>query len=251
MTAASIEAHLLVCADRRDRIGAVGEDELLEQVWAGVVDVLDQPRPSVLERLVTAVGVPSGTARLIAATARVRWLYLVAVVATFLVALVAASTDQSRSFEIFLLLAPLGPLVATATAFSPRTDPLYELTATAPVSALRILLLRTVAATVPAMLLTSLSTLWLLDRGWMALGWLLPSLALALATLALSSWMPVELAAVLVGSAWFAAPLLWGRSVSDALSILGGPIQIGSLVVTAMAATVMAVRLATFEYREV
>ena len=102
----------------------------------------------------------------------------------------------------------------------------------------------------PAMLLTAVSSLWLLDRGWYAVAWLLPALALALGALALSSWIPLDLAAAVLGGAWVAVPIVLRLELGDLVDALTGPAQALSLVVVAAAAAVVVGRRSSFDYLE-
>ena len=120
-----------------------------------------------------------------------------------------------------------------------------------PTSPLRVLLLRVIAAVTPAIALTALSIPWLLERGWLAAAWLLPSLALAVGAIALSSWVRVETAAIALGTAWVAVPLVLRLPVADLFDLFGAPVQIASVVAAVLAVGVMVARRHAFEYREV
>jgi hypothetical protein len=248
--AASVDAHLLRCAPCRAVVNAAvaadAGEPVLEAVWRQVDARLDQPRRGWLERLLTTAGAPPGSARLVTATSRARWAYLAAVAVSLVMALLASRAPDREVFGVFLLVAPLGPLVATASAFGHAADPAHALLATVPTSAVRLLLVRTAAAVVPALVLTGVSVLWLLDEGWLAAAWLAPSLALATGALALSRWLPVELAATALGVVWVAAPLALRLRVDDLLELLGTPAQIGSLIVVLVGGAVFALSAGRF-----
>jgi hypothetical protein len=248
-SSASLEAHLLVCAECRATLGAAAQDPVLGELWTAIVDTIDRPRLGWIERFLLALGVSEVSARIVGATSRARWSYLLAVALSLLFAVLAWHSDRALPFGMFLVLAPLGPLVATATAFGRWSDPVYELVATVPTSAMRLLLVRTAAAVTPAMVLTSISLPWVADRGWLAVAWLLPALALALGALALSSWIAVEPAALALGGAWVAAPLALRFDIGDLLALLGGPVQVASLIAAACAGAVTVVRHSAYDYR--
>ena len=141
-------------------------------------------------------------------------------------------------------------LVATAGAFGRWSDPAYVLVATSPTSSLRILLVRIVASVLPAIALTALSVPWVVDRGWLAIAWLLPSLALAAGALALSSWVDIERAAIGLGLAWLVPPMLLRLPVHRMLELLGTPTQVLSVLALVTAAGVVMARRDTFDHRE-
>ena len=194
--AASVEAHLMACDECRTVMNAYADDAVLAAVWADVNDTLDAVHLGWIERALRAVGCSDVTSRIVAATTRARWAYVFVVAFNVFVAFASAqSVDSDAVFLVFLLLAPLGPLVAVAGAFGGWADPCHAVLRTVPTSTLRLTLVRTVAGVVPALVLTAAAVPWLADRGWLAVGWLLPALALAVVTLALSTWIDVERAA--------------------------------------------------------
>ena len=254
VSAASVEAHLLGCEACRVLVGleastAVGAPSL-DAVWDSIVDTIDQPRIGWIERLLRRAGLADTTARLVAAAPRAQMAYVLAVGMSLLLAMLAAHTAYDDIFAMFPVTAPLAPLLATAASFSRFTDPAFELLGTVPTSPLRLLLTRTVAAVAPAIVLTGFSFAWTLDRGWLAAAWLLPSLALSGITLALSTWIAVERAAVVVGVAWVVAPLVVHTDVRELLDAFATMIQIGSVVALAAAIAVVFARQSTLEYRE-
>jgi hypothetical protein len=113
-----------------------------------------------------------------------------------------------------------------------------------------LILVRTVAGVVPAVVLTTATVPWLTDRGWLAVGWLLPALALALVALALSTWIDVERAALIVGGVWVALPVALRGPVHEMLDVFAGPVQIVSTVAAAAGAAIAVARQSKFDYRE-
>lgn len=252
-SAASVESHVLVCDQCRAELGAAaGEIEAaaLDVAWAGITDLLDRPSVGWVERVLQRMGCPDTVTRVVAATTRARFSFLVAVAVSLFLAINAARSPYEKFFGMFLIIAPLGPLVATAGAFGRWSDPVNELAGTVPTSSLRILLVRVTASVVPSIMLTALSIPWLIDRGWFAVAWLLPSVALSLGALALSSWVSIESAALTLGGLWVAVPISVRLPVSDLLELLGRPTQMVSLIVIATALAITLTRRNAFEYRE-
>ena len=59
MTAASLEAHLVACADCRRQLTAAVDPALAAASWDAVADRIDRPRPALLERLLHRIGIGS------------------------------------------------------------------------------------------------------------------------------------------------------------------------------------------------
>src|SRR5258706_195557 len=68
MTASSIEAHLVDCAECRRQLTAAADPALVAGSWAALADRIDAPRATLVERLLHRLGMTSGVARLLAAT---------------------------------------------------------------------------------------------------------------------------------------------------------------------------------------
>ena len=51
MTAASVEAHLVVCDNCRKQMTAAVGPALVTTSWDAIADRIDQPRPALLERV--------------------------------------------------------------------------------------------------------------------------------------------------------------------------------------------------------
>jgi hypothetical protein len=249
--AGSVEAHVMACERCRQTLNNSVDAPALAWIWQSVEDVLDAPRRSWIDRVLLALGCSDVTTRLVSATTRARWAYLLVVVFNVGVAVASSySREPDRTFLAFLLFAPLGPLVATAGAFGRWADPTHALIRVLPTSNLRVVLVRTVAGVVPAVVLTAAALPWLADRGWMAVAWLMPALALTLLTLALSTWIDVELAALVVGGLWIVLPLTLTVPTTELIDLIAGPFQVGSIAIAAIAGAATAARRSTFDYRE-
>jgi hypothetical protein len=248
--AASVESHVMVCDQCRALVNANIDEPSLAAVWAEIQDELDRPRLSWIERALIALGCSDLTARTVGATARARWSYLAVVAFNVALAIAFSGADQQDlAFTAFLLLAPIGPLIATTTTFSRWADGAQRLLLTLPTSTLRMMMVRMAAAVVPAIALTALATPWVADHGWLAAAWLLPALALSMTTLALATWIEIEAAAVLVVGAWAGGALAIRLWAGDTLDAYAGPVQIVSVLAVAAAAVTTFVRSGNFDYR--
>jgi hypothetical protein len=249
--AASVEAHLMTCEHCRTMVNAGADDAVLTAVWQGVADVIDAPQLGWIERTLLAAGCSESTGRIVAATTRARLAYLFVVAFNVTLAILSSyGHDADAMFVAFLLLAPLGSLVATAGAFGRWVDPCQAVLRALPTSAWRMTLIRTVAGVVPAIVLTAVALPWVAERGWLAAAWLLPSLALSLVTLALASWFDVEIVSLVVAAVWIAIPLALQLPAADLLEVFAGPLQVISLVVATAGLVITVARHSQFDYRE-
>lgn len=183
--AASVEAHLIGCADCRALVAEATDPVSLAPVWDGVRATIERPRPSILRRL----GVRENDVVLLRAAQLLRGPWTFATVAVLTFAIVAAWGSVAGQ-AAYLLVAPLVPVLGVAGSFA-ATDPLNALTHATPYSKIRLTLLRAVAVvatTVP--LVVGLGAI-LPGIGWLSVAWLGPALGLTLlALVALTWWSP-------------------------------------------------------------
>jgi hypothetical protein len=105
------------------------------------------------------------------------------------------------------MIAPLIPVAGVAVAYGRSADPSHEMTVSAPFDPVRLLLLRTIAVTLSAVMLSfavDLSTGSPAATGV----WLLPALALTAITLALGTHMTLWVAASTSAATWMGFLLL-------------------------------------------
>jgi len=81
--------------------------------------------------------------------------------------------------------------------------------------------------------------------------WLLPGLALAATTLALSTWTEPWTSVGLVVGAWLGGVALSGRLGGDWLAPFGPPTQVAAVVVLALAGALAIVRSPRLDHREI
>lgn len=213
VVAASLEQHLLGCASCRADVARLTPAEVTAASWARVAEIVDRPRPSVVERVVRRLGASDGGARLVAATAALRWALLVTVVGVAGLAVLAARARNSTG--PFLVVAPAVPPLVVLLGFLPTSDPSGEAGTATPLHGVRLLLQRVLAVLVPAVVLVGLATL-AVPQTAVAVRWLVPGLALAGATMAAASFVRVEVAASTLLVLWWTGlgAMVWWRSAA-------------------------------------
>jgi hypothetical protein len=244
----SVEAHVLACDECRRALAPEVATDRLEAIWNDTVDVLDRPRPRPLERLLVRMRVTPSTARLLAATPslQVSWLAAVAVAVGFGA---LASHGSEHGLAVFLVMAPLVPVVGVAAAYGPGVDPAHELTVAAPMSGFRMLLLRSLAVLAASLGITAVASLGLAALDWTAAAWVLPALALTSATLALSIVMAPERAATCITIAWLVAVLLGWSATGDDLGTFRAAGQVTCAAIAVATGVFLAHRHELFEIR--
>jgi len=202
---ASLEQHLTGCADCRARIATHLDIAPLELVWTRVREQVQAPAPSLVERLLTRLGVSAPDARIVsvAPSLRTSWLLGLAITLGFVGLGVANGGDRGLTF--FLLVAPLVPVAGVAFAYGPDVDPSYEVGVAVPYSAARLLLLRTAAVLATSLPLLLMAALLVPGLSWTVVSWLLPALAFTAVILAASTWTRPSFAGVGLGIAWACA----------------------------------------------
>lgn len=227
---ASVEQHVMACAECRATIGELVDPAALGRAWAEVRERIERPRPRPLEWLLLRFGVDQVTARLLALTPSLRGAWLGGVVLVLCLALIAAGSDP-HGFVVFLAVAPVLPAVGVAFAFGPAADPSHEIASAAPYSSLRLLAVRT-ALVVATTLVPAAATGVLLSRdAWQAAAWLLPALALSGATLAVGARVPPVHTVTVLGGAWVVLALSGLHPHGDPALVAEPAVQLGCLAV--------------------
>lgn len=226
VAASSLEAHVVACATCRARLRYHVPQERLAANWDGVVQALDAPRRSVLERVLTRVGIRESTARLLAATPTLRWSWLASMAVAVAFAFFAAARP-STSALVFLLAAPLVPLVGVTIAFSRPLDPSAEMFEATPLGGLPLLFLRTLASVGPSMAIAAISGLIVAPVAETWAVWLLPALALSALSLLLASLAPIGRVAGALASLWAVAVVASEAVARGSFGAVraGGPVE--------------------------
>jgi len=201
LSAASVEAHLLACRSCRSSVSAGVDRVRLDSVKDALDDRLDHLERPWLERLLVRLHVDEADARALLAAPSIRRAWVLSLLgAVFLGAIVVDNASQRE--DLFLLLAPLVPLAATAVAYAPSLDAAFALVSATPYSLARLLLARSLAVGVTALVAVGLTALLLPGTHLTEVVWLLPAVALTALVLALAPRLGTAPAAYSVGLGW-------------------------------------------------
>jgi hypothetical protein len=214
----SVEQHVMHCPEcQRDVADALTEPPApgvtqttpagappdLALVWRGVRDTLEVPRVSFLERLLSRLGLPPADAMLVAAAPALRGSWICAVALAVAFAVGGAVSARTGSSGVFLVLAPLVPVVGVAVAFGPEAGPALEQESSAPYPLVRLVIRRTGAVLLAALPVVVVGQLLFPQHvAWL---WLLPALGFTATVLGLSSWFGPWRPAVAVSVLWVMA----------------------------------------------
>jgi hypothetical protein len=187
----AVEAHLESCADCRTVLANAvdGDTERLlatayETVSAGIAGGPGPKRSRHTRK---------GPSRVLP------WL---AVAAGLMAVAVAFDLSSGRLPSVVLLVSPVAPLLPVAAAWNRRTDPAWELMASAPRTGLWMMLRRTLGALAAVLPVLAVA-------GWVTGSspalWLLPCLAFTAGSLALGGPVGVDRAAVALTGLWSVA----------------------------------------------
>ena len=242
----AVETHVTACPGCRAGARALMPDP--EPLWQAVHAEIMTPRLPRGLRLLARLGVPEDDLVVLAGAHDLLLSWSVAVGAAVLCAVVtglAPAHFPAGPQALFLILAPLVPVLAVVATYD-ATDPFRELTDASPFSKLRIALLRTSAALTAAIPLTvAVALIVPALRGYFAT-WLLPGLALTVATLILLTWLTAWVACGVTGVGWIAAAsVAAGNGTIDAVATTAG--QVG-FAVAGVALAALFVRAGTVQH---
>jgi hypothetical protein len=238
--AASVEAHLLHCADCRGRL-APAVQQPLEAAWTRVADRIQASRPPLVVRLLRACGLSESDGVLLATARSLDGAWLLATLAVVVFAALAAIPLAAGGRALYLLVAPLVPVAGVVAAFA-ADDPLAEVTGTTPYSKARLALLRTVAVVITGVPLSIAVGVAIPGIAWLAFAWLLPALALTLVTLVGMTWWRAEPVGTAVALLWVAV-IAVARAGHEVGAVVGAGQQLIYLGIAAFAAVALALRL--------
>lgn len=212
--AASVEAHLLACEACREALARRAGGEPMaasrhEDSWNRILEQVDRPRLTVLERLLVWCRVPPSVARLVAAAPALRQAWLVAGTALLAVAVLVAHIGPGAVGTLmFVVTAPVVPLIGVGLSYGSHGEPAGEVAVVAPYGSFRLVLLRTLVVLGSWLPAAAILSLALPSHPAAAMLWFIPALALCSLTLAVSTFVePLPVAGVLV-VAWLTAAAL-------------------------------------------
>jgi anti-sigma factor RsiW len=238
---ASIEAHLMSCPECRARIALVSAQPL-ERSWERVAEQIHEPSPSPTVRLMRRAGLGESDSLLLSATRSLDGAWMLATLAVVLFAALAAIPSVTQGRALYLLVAPLVPVVGVVAAFR-SADPLAAVVAAAPYAKARLALLRTIAVVITAVPLSMIVGGIVPGIAWLAFAWLLPALALTLGTLLAMTWWDPEPAGVMAAACWIAV-IATAYASRDVAAIVQPAVQLVYVTIAAVAAAGLAARIA-------
>ena len=194
-----------------------------------------------LERALVRIGVREHVARIVAATPSLRASWVAAAVVGMGFSGWAASAGP-RGVIAFLVVAPLLPVAGVAAAYGPWADPMHEVAQASPMSGVHVVLLRSVAVLVTTAVIGLVAAAAVPGTDWTSVAWLLPSLGLTFASLALSTIMPVHRAAIVVTFLWLAGLVVTTTLTEDGLGAFRGTGQIVYFLLVVVSSGVLARR---------
>jgi hypothetical protein len=217
--------------------------ERLDANWRGITAALDAPPATRTEQVLRGLRVPASFARLAVCTPGLRRSWFAAAGAAMLFGLAAADPQRPReSLFLFLVLAPLVPVVGVALSYGPGSDPAYEVTLSTPRSGLRLVLVRTLTVLVGSGAMLAMVSLLLPGRAATAFAWLVPALMLSLACLALTTVVTPRTAALSSAAAWLLVAGSCNRRAADPLVLVGVTAHLVYALVAVVAAAVVVIR---------
>ena len=252
--ASSLEAHLLACGHCREALAPMVPSRRLDAIWHEIETTVVAPQPGVVERTLLRMGVHEHVARLLSATPSLRLSWLLAegfaLVSAAVAAQNAAGTQAGGpTLFLFLVLAALAPVAGVAAAFGPGVDPAYEIGVASPMRSDRLLFFRATAVLAASITIGALASIVLPGMDRTEVLWLLPALALTLATLAIGTWLAPIVAACTVGLAWVVFAAAVSIASTDPLAPFHAAGQVLFMLAIIASVLVLAQRRSAYEGR--
>jgi hypothetical protein len=249
--AASIEAHLLACSRCREVLAGNGDVRSdTARRWEDLTSRLDEPsaaRWSALQR--------SGVTRPSLSTRPLVIAWVAAVGLLLMMPLIPLLVGVAGGTTVLLAAAPLAPMIAVVLAYRQATDPAGELALATPMAGFRLVATRAMTVALTATPVAVAAALLLELPTYVAVGWLLPGVALAALVLVAGTLRvdPAVTAGVL-GAAWallIVLPTLGRRATADvvAQAVASPDSQLLALAVAALALALAVTRRDHITYR--
>jgi hypothetical protein len=268
----SVEAHLSGCARCRSALSLHADPGRLARNRSVLLARAALGDGGRLRRLLRRCGFPDYVLDLLAATPSLRASWLLSVVGVLAVVTGEAAAVRygwipvhagpggalnpgflARSpalnpevLATFLLVGPLLVLAGVAAAFLPLFDPAYRLAVAAPISGVRLLLVRTVSALTAALVPVAVAAFAVPGPRWLPAGLLLPSLALCAFALAAATVVDPRAAVATAGILW-ALPVLILALTDGPLRIVQSTAQFACVALICISAVVLILRHDRFD----
>jgi predicted anti-sigma-YlaC factor YlaD len=203
---ASVESHLMACADCRASLAAQrgpsdAAAERAELVWQRIEDRIDRPR------IPEVPGARWATTTLSSPPLRVVTVVLALALAG--VPGVIGSTNPRAGVVVLVALAPLAPLIGAALAFRTELDPAGAMCEATPLASGRLTVQRAAVLTVVSLLAGMVGSLFVPLPLSMLASWLLPGLALCTVLGATATVVEPLRVAVALGLVWTGLVAAW------------------------------------------
>ncbi len=205
LAGASVEQHLLACADCRSAVTPLVEAPALDLVWDRVEDGRPPSRPAVatIRAAARSLGLTEPASVLLMASASLRTAWLSSSTVALGFALVASMGHvRAECCWPFLVVAPLIPAIGVAVSYDHAAESLEMLIATSPYGRQRLILARTLAVLVTCLPVAFLLSLLLPGPVWVAAAWLGPALAMIPVLMAIASFIGPRPAASMLAVLW-------------------------------------------------
>jgi hypothetical protein len=238
---ASVESHLVGCADCQQSASVHVPREESDTIWAEISGAIAGPPLPWPLRILRRLRLPDADAVVLRASSSGLFRpWVVSVGGALLFAVLVSLAKPGQQGFLYLLLAPLVPALAVVAAYD-AADPLRAIDVTTPLSKLRVALLRTAAAAsvgVPLVLGVGLVVPGISDHAFV---WLLPAVLLTVSSLVMLSRWTARVTACAIAATWVAfTSALYSY---DSLSAITSPVgQVAFAAASVAAAAVLAAR---------
>jgi hypothetical protein len=199
----AVDTHVQGCAACQQAAVTYVDAPALDRAWMKVTLEIVRPRVSAPWTGLLRAGVPDSDVVVLRASSGLYLPWVSSILAALACAFLSGSLPAQQD-RLFLLLAPLIPVLAVALAYD-VTDPLRELETSTPLSKFRIALLRTSAALAVALPVTTGLGLTVPGLRGLAFVWLMPGLCLTMTMLLLLTWWTAWVTAGVVAASWAVA----------------------------------------------
>jgi len=202
LAGASVEQHLLACADCRTAVAPLVRAPELDLVWDHVENAVLRPAQPLPIRAARALGLSEPASVLLTASASLRTAWVSSSVVALGFAVMASVVTSGGVLWPFLVVAPLIPAIGVAVSYDHSAESLEMLIATSPYGRHRLILARTLGVLVTSLPVAFLLSLLLPGPVWVTAAWLGPALAMIPVLMAIASFIGPRPAAAMMAVVW-------------------------------------------------